>query len=244
MVFLKLLLAHLITDFGFQTEYFVERKKTSNWWLLIHTVVFVGLSLLLFAPTIGKSHILVGIIALGAAHYLIDWIKTKYFSDRMTAFLLDQSAHIFLIGSVAVIVDKRVSFPAIFSKALQLLDSPRILIFLTSLVLATLVGSVLVGKMIQPFIEQIDSIEKEEKPGMKYAGTYIGILERLLILILILTNNFAAIGFVFAAKSLIRFPESKEKHHFAEYFLIGTMTSFTYAIIVGLVARYLIRYFH
>lgn len=244
MAFLKLLLAHLITDFVSQTENFVKRKKASNWWLFIHACIFVGLSFLLFISIIGEPNILVGIIFLGVAHYLIDWIKIKYSKDQIATFILDQSAHIFLIGSVAVLVDKNVGFLILPAKILQLLDSPSILIFLTALVLVTFGGAVFVGKIIQPFMEQIDSIEKGEKPGMKYAGTYIGILERLLILIFILTNNMAAIGFVFAAKSLIRFPESKEKHHFAEYFLIGTMTSFAYAIIVSLAAQCLIRHFH
>lgn len=242
MVFLKLILAHLITDFVSQTEYFVNRKKASNWWLLLHASIFIGLCLLLFLPTISKLNILTGILILGAAHYLIDWIKTKYSKDQTTIFILDQSAHIFLIGLVAVLVDKNVSFSILYSKIVGLLDSPEIMVFLITLVLVTFGGAVFVGKVTQPFVRQIDSLGKEEKPGIKYAGRYIGILERLLILILILTNNLAAIGFVFAAKSLIRFPESKEKHHFAEYFLIGTMTSFTYAIIVGLAAQYFIKH--
>jgi hypothetical protein len=56
------------------------------------------------------------------------------------------------------------------------------------------------------------------------AGRIIGILERLLIYILVLNAQFAAIGFILAAKSFTRYKEL-EKRAFAEYVLVGTLLS-------------------
>lgn len=238
MIFLKLLVAHLVADFVFQTKFSIERKKGSHRQIFIHAAIFAGLSILLFIPSLNIG-IIAAILFLALAHYSIDWAKTRYLEDNTRGFLLDQGLHITLIGLVTTAMDNNITFLNIVSQTTHFLDSPKILILLVALVLVTSGGSVFVGKIIQPFMT---GIESEEKPGIRYAGTYIGILERLLILIFILTNNLTAIGFIFAAKSLIRFPETKEKRHFAEYFLIGTMTSFAYAIIVGLAAQYLMNY--
>jgi hypothetical protein len=63
----------------------------------------------------------------------------------------------------------------------------------------------------------------------------IGILERLLIFILVYSSAWTAVGLVIAAKSAARFPEFKQKA-FAEYFLIGTLTSVGLAAAAGMIA--------
>jgi hypothetical protein len=54
-----------------------------------------------------------------------------------------------------------------------------------------------------------------------------------MILSFILLNQFAAIGFLLAAKSILRFKES-EASKMSEYVLLGTLISFSIAIIIGL----------
>jgi hypothetical protein len=75
-----------------------------------------------------------------------------------------------------------------------------------------------------------------------YVGQLIGNLERILILIFIVTNHLAAIGFVIAAKSVARFKEMDDKQ-FAEYYLIGTMASSLIAILVGGLVMIALSYF-
>ncbi len=59
----------------------------------------------------------------------------------------------------------------------------------------------------------------------------------------ILVNQFAAIGFLLAAKSILRFGDTKETNHrkINEYILVGTMTSFSVTIALGLVIKMLIN---
>ena len=61
-------------------------------------------------------------------------------------------------------------------------------------------------------------------------------IERILIFTFILIKQWPAIGFLIAAKSVFRFGELKEgkERKKTEYILIGTLLSFTFAIIVGI----------
>lgn len=72
-------------------------------------------------------------------------------------------------------------------------------------------------------------------PSPDRVGATIGALERILIIIFILTANQAAIGFVIAAKTLARFKQLDDRD-FAEYYLLGTLGSVTVAIVTGLLA--------
>jgi hypothetical protein len=64
-------------------------------------------------------------------------------------------------------------------------------------------------------------------------------LERILILTFVLIDQFAGIGFLIAAKSILRFGDikNKENRKEAEYILLGTMISFIIAIAIGIIAK-------
>lgn len=63
-------------------------------------------------------------------------------------------------------------------------------------------------------------------------GRLIGILERLLIYAFVVANQFSGIAFILAAKSFARFKELEDKK-FAEYVLIGTLSSAFLAILIS-----------
>jgi hypothetical protein len=67
-------------------------------------------------------------------------------------------------------------------------------------------------------------------------GATIGILERILIVVFVLTGTDVAIGFVVAAKTLARF-RLLDDRDFAEYYLLGTLGSVSVAIVTALVGR-------
>jgi len=68
-------------------------------------------------------------------------------------------------------------------------------------------------------------------------GRLIGNLERLLLTLVVAGGSYAALGFLVAAKGLIRSEELQERN-FAEYFLVGTLCSVLVALCAGLVIRY------
>lgn len=78
--------------------------------------------------------------------------------------------------------------------------------------------------------------------GLKDAGKYIGMLERLFVFLFVLTNFWEGIGFLLAAKSIFRFGDLKDTNDvkLTEYILIGTLLSFGLAILIGKVCLKLI----
>jgi hypothetical protein len=70
-------------------------------------------------------------------------------------------------------------------------------------------------------------------------GRLIGVLERLILYMLVLAGQFTAIGFILAAKGLVRY-RALEDRTFAEYFLVGTLLSVLAAMLVALAVRALL----
>ncbi|GAB4266422.1 MAG: hypothetical protein Kow0092_19380 [Deferrisomatales bacterium] len=79
--------------------------------------------------------------------------------------------------------------------------------------------------------------------GLRSGGKVIGWLERFLVVTFVLAGSYAAVGVVLAAKGLIRFGEIKDAkdQKVAEYILIGTMLSLSWAVTVGAVLRGVLR---
>ena len=65
-------------------------------------------------------------------------------------------------------------------------------------------------------------------------GRVIGFLERIFVFLFILMGQYTAIGFVLAAKGVVRYPEFGNRN-FAEYILIGTLLSVLMAMGVAFV---------
>ena len=62
------------------------------------------------------------------------------------------------------------------------------------------------------------------------AGTYIGMLERIIILLLGILGLYGSIALVLTAKSLARFKQLEDKS-FSEKYLVGTLMSLIIAIL-------------
>lgn len=130
----------------------------------------------------------------------------------------------------------------------QVLPDYRILIRIFGYLL--LIGPV--GFFIQ-FLIRRWMVELNMDDSLKDAGKWIGILERVLTITFIYTNEFSAIGFLIAAKSILRVIDKPEQIHneshaskpfssrkHTEYVLIGTFLSFSIAILTGLVINKLL----
>lgn len=97
------------------------------------------------------------------------------------------------------------------------------------------------GTLVRLVVSLLPKKTEAERIGLDGAGNIIGILERLLVTSFVVfwpAYGGAAIGLIFSAKSIARFPEmGKQGSQFAEYYLVGTLTSFAVAIGAGMIAR-------
>jgi hypothetical protein len=72
-------------------------------------------------------------------------------------------------------------------------------------------------------------------------GRLIGALERVLLFAVVIAGSFEELGFIVAAKGLIRSREFELSRDMTEYFLIGSLTSVLVALATGWLAQLLIR---
>jgi hypothetical protein len=69
-------------------------------------------------------------------------------------------------------------------------------------------------------------------------GRLIGNLERIVLTIVVAAGSYAALAFLVAAKGVVRSDEFDKNREFAEYFLIGSLSSVLVALCAGMALRF------
>lgn len=220
-LFFALFTGHLVADFWLQPASWVNCKRANGLKskrLLLHAAIASVLPVV-FTLQIGLWWF---IPIIFISHYLIDFAKTKT-RDNLLAFVADQVLHIAVIMALA-------RYASLEGTAMQ---NTLFWKFAAGFVLVTTPSGILIGKFLQ------NITNTQSTPLKTNASAWIGIIERILILIFILAGHFQAIGFLVAAKSVFRFNEiQKEGNPKAEYFLLGTLVSFLVAVMVGFGIKY------
>ena len=235
IVLLKLLLAHLIGDFFLQPKSWVEAKETHKLKspeLYLHVAIHIALMFLIcFDLTYWKL-----ILLIGFSHFVIDALKLMLQKKKTKRFYFfaDQILHILAIfGSYYLFFPKNINF------TYQLTETH--LMFLIALLFLTYPTSIIMKVIFSKWnLSKIVS----DKDSLEDAGTYIGILERILVFLFIVLNQWAAVGFLITAKSVFRFGDlsAAKERKLTEYVLIGTLISFGIAIITGLIYKMILAY--
>jgi hypothetical protein len=233
-ILLKLFLAHLVGDFLLQPALWVkakEEKKLAAWQLYVHSALH-GLLVLLFLWNWQqwKYAVLITIV-----HFIIDSLKLILQNDRnrRLLFFIDQALHFIFIYLIWLWLEGR-NFP------IFIFQNKRFLLFITSVIFLTIPVSFGVKIFISKWTPEP---EGQDTASLQSAGKYIGFFERLLVFIFIIINQWAAVGFLLAAKSIFRFGDLREAkdRRLTEYVLIGTLLSFGVAIFMGLLFKYSVR---
>lgn len=222
--FAALLLAHVLGDFVLQTNAMVAGKSARSFGAFVaHLAIVAGLLALVLRPTTPEAVAVIALLTL--AHGAIDLTKTYAPEGRLWTFLADQAAHLATLGCAAAIAPGL--WAAGFGASALPLWLPGAITLVTGAVLATRAGGMALGLLMRPWAGvALD--------GLPSGGRIIGVLERGLIFLLIVTHTPEAIGFLIAAKSVLRFGAVKEEAKLSEYVIIGTLASFGWAITVAL----------
>lgn len=235
---LQLLLAHTLTDFVFQPKSLILQKrklKVRSPFLYVHSLLAGLLTYLIL-----HDWSLWGVaIIITVTHFAIDLWKLSQASDSLGYFLLDQLFHVLVLLGVWLYLTN--NFMEIIPFIEALFTSETVLVIIIGYLLVIFPVGFIIGKATQRWQEEI-ATEAGAFPSLEKAGRYIGIFERILVLTFILTNNFAAIGFLIAAKSILRFSDKgkADARKQTEYVLIGTLMSFALTIIIGFLMRVLV----
>lgn len=213
--FAALLIAHVLADFLFQTTWIAERKQARHAGAtLLHIAIVLALSI----AALGTWH--PALAALAAAHLVIDLAKTFAPKDRLWPFLADQGAHL------ATIVAAALFMPTLWATGLWAAQgwAPGAMAALAGLIVATRAGGFAVGLLIKPYYAH------DLPQGLINGGALIGVLERGLIFLFVMVGQPAGIGFLVAAKSVLRFESTARDQRASEYVIIGTLASFGWAM--------------
>jgi hypothetical protein len=227
---IKLLLAHLLTDFVLQPGSWVQDRSEKHFGsgkLYLHGLVTAGLAYVL----IGWSYWLVALIIL-ATHILIDAWKS-YRPKKIRYFLIDQFLHLAVIAGCWWFSFRDLD---IITNLRRRLDAdPHAWVMLAAFVFVTSPAGILIGQLTGQWSRKIDDADN----SLAHAGKWIGIVERVIVLILVLQNQYSAIGLLVTAKGIIRFNEKDRQEAKTEYLVIGTLLSIGVAITTGLVTRWI-----
>ncbi|OYU85729.1 MAG: hypothetical protein CFE24_00545 [Flavobacterium sp. BFFFF2] len=224
---LKMLLVHLIGDFALQSNQMViaiENKKFKSKYLYFHTLIH--LSLILLITQFDKQYVVPAIL-LAISHLTIDILTKIVLKDKLknfSIFILDQALHLISISLF-------IRYFHNYEIDSNLLFNAKNYLLLTALISVTFVSAIVIKKIMEIFDYPFPN------NGIKDAGKYIGMLERLFIFVFIITSFWEGVGFLLAAKSIFRFGDLKENKEIklTEYILIGTLISFAFAIFIGII---------
>jgi hypothetical protein len=227
----KLVLSHLLTDFVLQPSSRVEdrqRKHFASGKLYLHVLLTALVAYML----IGWQYWQVALIIL-VTHFLIDGWKS-YRPRRAQYFVIDQLLHLAVIAGCWLLTFGE---EGVFAYIHRLLTTDlRVWIVSAGFVFVTSPAGILIGQLTSQWSNKINDPEN----SLANAGKWIGMVERVIVVILVLQNQYSAIGLLVAAKGIIRFNEKDRQEVKTEYLVIGTLMSIGVAILTGLLVKMLI----
>ena len=240
MIYKILIIGHILGDFYFQTDRMAVDKKKSRSSLFEHCIICY-LSLLfcggLFVDRNSLLNLAYELMGVAVIHGFVDLCKSKLESDKASGdktgyftFVIDQLLHIaflfIFIGFCGITVSPGNS---VFSQFTDFWPQEKAVTIILAVLLCWKPASIFVSIVFKAIPCTMSAVEKSGLENVRI-GSWIGILEREIILILGLLNQFGAIGFVLTAKSLARFRQL-ENQSFAEKYLVGTLLSAIIALV-------------
>lgn len=232
---LALAVAHLVADFPLQPDWMIRRKRNPAV-LVLHGLAVTGTA----ALALGGWPAEVLLILVGT-HLVMDAIKVYVLGDSLSSFSVDQVVHL------AVILALALAFPGTFAQGAWAAQPANIaagylvaLCLLGGVIASLMVGAIVIRKATAPFTRQLSG----DIAGLESGGTYIGWLERALVMLLILMGEPAGVGFLITAKSILRFGDVRDsaQRKLTEYIIIGTFMSFGWGLLIAVLTQLAMRH--
>jgi hypothetical protein len=222
-------IAHLLADFTFQPQHWCNKKEKeiiTRHHIYHILIVFATSYILSFDIGFWKAALFLTFL-----HFLIDVLKSWIIiTTRIKyVFFIDQLLHLITIAGIVWLYKSFYGIDFLFEmETISLAVAAGFL-------LCAKPANIIIKFVLQAFeIETpVDDQNDSEGKSLPNAGKLIGITERFLALALILLGQYEAVGLIIAAKSILRFRDTKK----SEYVLAGTLLSFGIATLAGLVIK-------
>ena len=226
--FILQLLAHLVSDFYLQTENSCKSKADNAFksrHLYIHSAITFACAWLL-SMSWGYWW---AALMIAVMHFVIDGLKSVC-KNLKGAFFIDQLLHLAVIVAAVCLYNKvsTIELP-------NWLPKTKVLLWIVAFVFCLRPANFFIQNIFKEAKITVPA-NGEENQSLPNAGHVIGDVERMLTLVFVMLGQYEAIGFLLAAKSLLRFRETDTVK--SEYVLVGTLLSFGIAILVGVIVKY------
>lgn len=228
-------IGHLLGDFYFQSEKIAIYKDEKYAGVVVHSLVYYIVVLFVVLPFFSIDMVL-AVTYMALTHFLVDSVKYHILKKQKGKkgcwlFVADQIVHIicilvlayimnywnFELGSLGIVTDFLIEILGVFRVGVQ--NMAR-----------WLFAILFVGKPVNIFIQEFFKnygpiADKTIIKADNKAGRKIGTVERFIMLIFVSFNQYVAMGFILTAKSVARYDKISKDEKFAEYYLLGTLTS-------------------
>lgn len=233
-----LLIAHFAADFYLQPAILAEKKTKKYSYLMLHAIIYAATIAIAFAICIPIKDIWIPCSIISVVHLLIDWARIQYDKKHRkslslaVSLILDQILHIFIILLTAYYISNKSDLAPWILDCMQRLPLDVMARHILITMIIIMPASVLIKTLSSCASKESENAKSEHNS----VGMLIGVLERVIVATLVLTDEISTIGFVLAAKSLARFKQLEEKE-FAEKYLVGTLSSMAIALGTALLLR-------
>lgn len=231
LILVKLICAHLCSDFIFQTDRINDGKQKKGLkgisFHLLHSAIHAGVTYLFVAewncwliPTV-----------VFVTHFMIDFVKSRMKGNSFRIFLTDQLCHVMVLVVLWFLLycrgDELSFMESVCPTKVWFVGMAYILMLKPSSILLSL------------FLDKWTPVSSNTQ-SLPNAGQWIGYIERVLILTFVLIGSIEGVGFLLAAKSVFRFGELNKAKEIrtTEYVLIGTLASSAIAVLTGIAVAY------
>ena len=229
----------MLGDFYLQSSTMAENKDKAFKGLIQHGVLYLVAMVLVIIPIFSWTMLMyAGVIAV--VHFGIDFIKSrlkeKKFMENKKAitYVTDQILHIAVIAIVTCIICNSTNQVEYIDWIASIVNKGQIDV--TAIISWLLVVLIIINPVSVTIKTVLNHYrpEQDEEDGLPNAGALIGVLERGIILVLLIVQQYSAIGFVLTAKSVARYNKIAEDPKFSEYYLLGTLLSTLLVIVTYL----------
>ena len=256
LTLLLLLIGHILGDYYLQTQAMADKKEQENKTLLRHCLVyalpFIGLAGLYqfngdFIRAAFWAVLIHCIIDSGKAALMKRRdrkLKTRPVSGSGKVYLLDQMIHWLSLIFIAFFLREKLKqltpwpvIEAMFTEFSYTLGGALrwllaiLLIYRPSNITFIKLFSIYKPEEIPGESAEQEPISFKERQKLK-AGGIIGVLEKMISLIFLSVAQYMAIGLILTAKSIARYDKISKSSTFAEYYLIGTLTSIIMVLLI------------
>ena len=242
--YILLLLGHIIADFYLQPNIMAKEKGENYKWLFCHAGVYaVGMGIILLLGIPYSFRLLQLWISVSILHLIIDLckkvIKNKTCNNSILLwiqkhiFTIDQCIHIITLIITWRFLGKPLLTRPFEPQAFAHLPADPISILLCIIILFRPVGNLIAsGDIWKLGIDKSKKSQTDDSGSKENAGKMIGYLERFIIFLFLLYNQYSAVAFILTAKSVARYKEIENNQLTAEDYLIGTLLSVVSVLIV------------